>query len=798
MHAALRPQGRFFVATSATLAIIAGLVTFSGWYFGARSLIDWFGLGVTMKANPAIATVLVGAALLTTALWPQRTRVIQVLALAASLIGGATLLQHLTGWNLGIDTLIFHEAPNQTGTASPGRMGPPASTSFLLIGIALISLSRGVKRFAVGCSLFVLALATLSLVGYWYGAEVMYTVPRLTGISLQMTLILLALSVGTIVAIPDTGPMRVLFSRDDAGAIAWLLLAAAFAVPLGTGWIRLLGQRLGLYDAAFGSALRTLIEITLLCALSWWAVRAIQQRDRQRLVAEAARESTERRFRSVLDASAVPFNVLGPVYDTNERVIDFEWTYVNPAAATTMGCKAQDLIGRKVSDVLPRSWDEPGLFERYVSVLQCKRIEEFEIHSATNGIEGWFHVVASPLDHHVAVWFADVSVRKRQEIELRRADRRKDEFLATLAHELRNPLAPIRQASLLARKPGLNEAHRQWCHDVIERQLRHMTLLLEDLLDVSRVTRGIFQLRKSVTSIQGIVRSAVETARPLIDSRKHMLHIEMPADERRVNVDGLRMAQVIANLLANAAKYTDVGGSIRLRVNCSGSSLQLSVADTGIGIAAEHVSEIFCMFAQVKGDQERSEGGLGIGLALTKGLVELHGGTIGVESPGPGMGSTFSVELPDVVVSQALCDPQESEPPNLAISRKVLVADDNRDAADSLAMLLSADGHDVRVAHDGTSALRIASEFRPDVALLDIGMPGISGLDVAKAIRESQPESSLLLVAITGWGQQSDRDRSSEAGFDHHLTKPVDYNEVAGLLQPGVRRQRKSRSASAP
>ena len=330
MKVDIQPKGRLFVIAAAAFGLLGGLATFSGWLFKIPSLIDWFGLGVTMKANAAVATVLIGAALLTIGLRPKLTLAVRVLALIAALIGGATLLQHLTGWSFGIDTLLFGEAPNQPATASPGRMGPPAATSFLLLGTALVFITIGLKRFAVSCVLVVLALATLSLVGYWYGAEVMYTVPRLTGISLQMTLILLTLGAGTLAAIPDTGPMKVLFSRDDASAVAWLLLVAALVVPLGTGWIRMAGERLGLYDAAFGSALRTLTEIVLLCALSWWAVRAIQHRDRQRLAAEQARELTERRFRSVLDASAVPFTVLGPVYDANERIVDFEWSYHEP------------------------------------------------------------------------------------------------------------------------------------------------------------------------------------------------------------------------------------------------------------------------------------------------------------------------------------------------------------------------------------------------------------------------------------------------------------------------------------
>jgi signal transduction histidine kinase len=447
-----------------------------------------------------------------------------------------------------------------------------------------------------------------------------------------------------------------------------------------------------------------------------------------------------------------------------------------------MRCHIAETLGRKVTDTLPRAWDEPGRFDLYVDALESNQTREAERQTEADGNTNWYHIVASPVDGDLAIWFADITRRKQQERELLEADRRKDEFLATLAHELRNPLAPIRQAAAIARNEQATEAQKRWSNNVIERQVQHMSLLLDDLLDVSRITHGTLQLRKQDTDLQSIVSAAVETARPLIDERRHRLAIDVPA-ELYVHADPLRLAQVLSNLLTNAAKYTNPNGAIRVGCTVTGQDLVLWVEDTGIGISAEDLSKVFGMFAQVRSAQEHAAGGLGIGLALAKGVVELHGGRIEVASAGMGKGSRFTVRLPGIARTVAATGSTGAHRKCVpSANKRILLADDNRDAAESLAIILRLEGHEVDLAHDGASALRSFESMRPDVALLDIGMPGASGYDVARQIRSRPEGGNVLLIAITGWAQDSDRAQSRAAGFDHHLTKPVEPETLIGLL----------------
>jgi two-component system, sensor histidine kinase len=381
---------------------------------------------------------------------------------------------------------------------------------------------------------------------------------------------------------------------------------------------------------------------------------------------------------------------------------------------------------------------------------------------------------------------ARANVRLEATMEaLRRADRRKDEFLATLAHELRNPLAPIRNAVKLLELPAADERRRQWGRDVISRQVQRMALLLDDLLDVSRITRGRLELKKDYIDLASLVGSAVETARPLIDAKRHVLETLLPEDPVELMVDPLRLSQALANLLTNAAKYSDPGGHITLAAELGAGELTLSVKDKGIGLSADNLSEVFEMFSQVDSAIDRSEGGLGIGLALVKGLVGLHGGTVEAQSAGVGQGSTFTIRLPAAAVVHrgARSDAQLSMRTEVAEPRcSVLIADDNRDAADSLALLLQMSGYELHVCHGGREALALARRERPDALVLDIGMPGMSGYELARQIRAEEWGRNALLIAVTGWGQQEDRERSRAAGFDHHLTKPVDPDTLQGLL----------------
>jgi PAS domain S-box-containing protein len=381
----------------------------------------------------------------------------------------------------------------------------------------------------------------------------------------------------------------------------------------------------------------------------------------------------------------------------------------------------------------------------------------------------------------------DVTVLMEAQEALRQADQRKDQFLATLAHELRNPLAPIRVAAEMLALPSLDEKHLLWSREVIQRQVNHMSRLLDDLLDVARITRGKLRVKKQPVDLATIVDTAVEAARPLIKARTHGLTIDLPPELPTLDADPVRLAQVLSNLLTNAAKYTDSPGRITLSARAEGSMLQISVKDNGIGLSPSSLAHIFEMFAQGPDDTGRAEGGLGIGLALVKGIVGLHDGSIEATSDGPGYGSEFIVTLPcHGPAKMRPAAPAAPAPRPATVPRRILIADDNDDAANSLAILLQLAGHEVCTAHGGQAALALASSFRPEIALLDIGMPDVDGYEVAKRIRETDLGKGVRLVALTGWGQDEDKRRARAAGFDHHLTKPIDPRELDELLSGGA------------
>jgi PAS domain S-box-containing protein len=377
----------------------------------------------------------------------------------------------------------------------------------------------------------------------------------------------------------------------------------------------------------------------------------------------------------------------------------------------------------------------------------------------------------------------DFTEKKRAEETLKEADRRKDEFLATLAHELRNPLAPICNAVELLRRADGNVALIDQARTIIERQVRHLVRLVEDLLDISRISSAKLQLRNERVELAAIIRSALESACPLIETQRHGLTVTLPPEPVYLNADLIRLAQVLSNLLTNAAKYTETGGHIWLTAERQGDEVVLSVRDTGIGVAVEHLPRLFEMFSQAEPALERSQGGLGIGLALVKGLVELHGGSIEAQSAGPGKGSEFIVRMP--VADSSVPEPPESaqgQKPRSGPRHRILVVDDNRDAADSLAMMLRTMGHEADAAYDGLEAVQAAATIRPDVLLLDIGLPKLNGYEAARRIRNQPWGKGMCLIALTGWGQEDDKRRALEAGCDQHLTKPVEAVALQKLL----------------
>jgi len=368
-------------------------------------------------------------------------------------------------------------------------------------------------------------------------------------------------------------------------------------------------------------------------------------------------------------------------------------------------------------------------------------------------------------------------LREREE-----ADRRKDEFLATLAHELRNPLAPIRNSVSLLRLSGAaGPADQMW--EMMDRQVNHMVRLVDDLMEVSRITRGKIDLRKEMVDLAEVLAAAVETSRPLIDAAGHELTLAMPPEVLLVEADAVRLAQVFANLLNNAVRYTDPGGRIGIAAKRDDGSAVVIVSDTGIGIAAEALPRVFDMFVQANARDSRAQSGLGIGLTLVRSLVEMHGGSVAARSAGAGLGSEFLVRLP-LARHDARLAPAETRGAGRKIPGlpRVMVVDDNRDAADSLAAVLKLLGAEVRVTHDGRSALDEVGDFRPAVVFLDLGMPGMDGYETARHMRAREDTRSTLIIALTGWGQESDRRQTQAAGFNQHLVKPADITALRAVL----------------
>ena len=368
--------------------------------------------------------------------------------------------------------------------------------------------------------------------------------------------------------------------------------------------------------------------------------------------------------------------------------------------------------------------------------------------------------------------------------QLEQADRRKDEFLATLAHELRNPLAPMRIAIELLQRADDQPELRSQARSMMERQLDVMVRLIDDLLDVGRITHGKLQLRKERVDLALVAGSALETARPYIEAQSQTLTVMLPSPSVYLDCDPMRLAQVLTNLLTNAAKYTEKGGHIWLTAEIQGNEVVVFVRDTGVGIAAVHLPLLFKMFSQVAPALERPQGGLGIGLALVREIVELHGGSVEARSGGPGLGSEFIVRLPIAAapVETLVETTNHNQKRHCPRQRRILVVDDNRDATDGLAMMLQMEGHHIQAAYDGLEAIQVAASFRPELVLLDIGIPKMNGYEVARHIRKQPWGNSMVLIAMTGWGQEKDKRRSLEAGFDHHQTKPVDAATLEKLL----------------
>ena len=657
-----------FAQAASLLVAAAALAALAGWIFHVPGLTALYVPGATIKTNTAICLAAVGLAnwlLVSTPDW--RVRLVgQALALVAAAVGALTLSQHLGGWDLGIDQLIATEPAGSFATASPNRMGPPASLASLLLGLSLLVIDgrgRRAHRFGVGGAVLTCAIALLPLMGFAYGFEGLYGVSGVTGIALATAVALLILGLAVQAGRPAIGLTVVLCRDDEIGASSRRLALAGIALPFGLGWILARLHGAGLVDAPLAISTMALVLILILAGLIWRT--GIE-------LALAADRRTE-----------------------TERALS------------------------------------------------------------------------------------------ESERDLRDADQQKTEFLATLSHELRNPLAPIRFALEVLDGPPAAAAKAR---ETVARQVRHLTRLVDDLLDVTRIARNQLELHPRACDLRQLVTDAVDGVAPEITRARHRLDVELPPPPVWLQVDPDRVVQLLVNLLTNASRHSDAGGHITITATAAPETVTISVRDQGHGIAAADLARVFDRFVQV-GTTRR--GGLGLGLALVKTVAELHGGSVEVLSDGAGRGAEFRVRLPrapapaDVAASSA-------DPPRLPACA-ILVVDDNRDAADMLARLLQTSGHHVSVCYGSQEALRQAAASAFDAGLIDIGMPEMDGCELAGRFRADPRLRGMFLVAITGWGQEDDRRRALAAGFDAHLTKPAEPDALAGLLAgrfaPGVTAQ---------
>jgi PAS domain S-box-containing protein len=495
------------------------------------------------------------------------------------------------------------------------------------------------------------------------------------------------------------------------------------------------------------------------------------QKSEEERVAES-----EARHRGVLANMDEAFTL----FDQDFNIID-----VNDAACRLIDAGRTELIGASHWQLFPGTYDsELGRMYRQIQLDGEPRYLEHRYEFA-DGRQRWFEARAFTVGLCVAVLFRDVTDRREMIETLKGVDRRKDEFIAILAHELRNPLAPIRTAVRVLGAVDASAADLKQSREVIDRQVKTMARLLDDLLDVSRIKQRKLELRKETVLLWTVLGNAIETSRPLIDAHQHKLSVALPDEPIPMRVDPVRLGQVVTNLLNNSAKYSPPGAQIDLVVTADPGTVRISVKDSGVGMTRDSLAHIFELFSQVETSLPVAEGGLGIGLSLAKGLVELHGGQLAASSDGLGTGCTFTITLPREQISMVMSSNEKADATPLR-RRRVLVADDNRDGADSLALLLSLEGHEVHVAYTGGEALAIAVAQPPEIAFLDVGMPDIDGYELARRLRSVPFNCRPTLVAVTGWGRPDDVRRAMEAGFDHHVTKPLDPDVLPALFRDPI------------
>jgi signal transduction histidine kinase/CheY-like chemotaxis protein len=667
------------LAVAGLYAVAAGLASFLGWAFDVPRLADWDDDGIAMQPNTTIAAMAVGAALVQLA--RGRARGIAVLGLLIGLIGAASLFQYLSGVSLGIDTLLmFGRTWGRVGTLTPGRMGPPASVAWTAAGTALLLLQTGTRvRPAVSVlGLVITGISALSIIGYVFGADLLYSMPRLTAIAFQTSTILLAVGLGLLAAVPERQPVRGLLEDSAAGVLTRRVLPFIIVIPVVLGLVRLAGQRFGLYDAEMGTGIMALSLIGFFCVVLWWTAAAVRGHEL------AARELNARLQTSV----------------TAER----------RAAA-----EREELL----------------------------------------------------------------AIAQRARAEAEKADRAKDEFLAVLSHELRSPLNAMLGWVRILRQAGSGDPMVSRAVETLERNIWAQSRVVNDLLDISRITSGQLQLERSRVDIAVVITDAVESMLPMATGKRLQLELSIPDGRLDVAGDAARLHQVIANVLQNAVKFTPEGGRIAVRLRHHDGRAEIEVEDNGQGIDAALLPHVFDRFVQSESSTTRRHGGLGLGLAIVKHLIALHGGTVRAESDGGGRGTRFTITLP-------LASPLERDAGVPAIPGRadrvqlarleVLLVDDDLDSREALGIAITQSGAQVRLAASVHEALEAYDARPPDVLVSDIAMPGEDGYALIRAVRQREDGARrrTLAIAMTGFASRQDHEAALRAGFDEHVGKPVE------------------------
>jgi PAS domain S-box-containing protein len=802
----LRPP-RLIATAAAAYALLIGVLTLLGYALDVRRLTDWNNDDISMFPNAAAGAALSGLALLVLTISNGRKHwriVLRVIAGTVGLLGGLTLLEHLSGVNLGIDTLFFQRSWGQVAASAPMRMGPPASTSYVLIGTGLLLATRGTRarRLASALGLVVIAIASLSLIGYWFGAKLFF-VAHLTGIAFQTSTALAAIGIGLIACLPEHGLAAMLRRDDPGGGIFRRLLFPIIAAPLVLGWLRVLGQEGGYYDTAFGTAALALLMILMLLGLLWWTAAGVSRHTQLVRAAEQGVRDSEARHRALFEVS-----VYGVLTIDELGIIQA----ANPAAERIFGHSSRDMIGRNVSILMP----EPYQTQHDSYLHNYRRTGVRKIIGIGRELTGKRKDgSAFPIDLAVAEFWVsgkryfkgivnDITDRKRAEQERARlldservarseaeqASRVKDEFLATLSHELRTPLnAILGWSRLIDLHPDDVKTVTEGIQ-VITRNAKIQADLIANLLDMSRIISGKLRLEVQDVNLSEVVTAAIDAVRHSAEVKRIRIESILSLTFDAVRGDPGRLQQVMWNLLSNAVKFTPKDGRIQVVLAKKDSHAEIVVSDTGIGIKPEFLPHLFERFRQADATATRQHGGLGLGLAIVKNLVELHAGTVHAESRGEGQGSTFTVQLPLALMHA----PTEMTQRTLETSHgsrvpvgdvdlrgvTVLAIDDQADARDLLSRVLEECHAEVVLASSSDEGLQALKVHRPHVVLCDIGMPGKDGYDF---IREMHSQGHHIpALAVTAFARPEDRLRAVRAGYQGYISKPLEPAELVATV----------------